>query len=177
MDFFDVVKERYSYRESFADKSVTREELKKIVQAGLDAPSGKNEQTTEFVIVDEQSIIDKIGLICKLPAVKTAKAIIFCLIDQNPEKIYQGYDFQIEDCAAAVENMLLAITALGYASVWIDGWLRVEGRNQEIASLINVPSYKKVAIMLPVGQPVQDGPRQKKLPFEKRVSFNQYNLI
>lgn len=174
MDFFDAVKERYSYRGPYTDKPVSREELKKIVQAGLDAPSGKNEQTTEFVIVDDQETLEQIGLICKLPAVRTAKAIIFCLIDENPEKIYEGYDFQLEDCAAAVENILLAISAMGYASVWIDGWLRVQGRNQEIAKLLVVPETKKVAIMLPVGEPAEQGERKEKKSFEERVFFNKY---
>lgn len=175
MDFFEAVRERYSYRGPYSDKPVTRDELTKIVQAGLDAPSGKNEQTTEFVIVDDQAILDEIGLVCKLPAVRTAKAIIFCLIDYNPEKIYEGYDFQVEDCAAAVENILLAIAAMGYHSVWIDGWLRIKGRNEQIAKLINVPEHKKVAIMLPVGEAIEAGDRQEKQSFEKRVSFNQYS--
>ena len=34
--------------------------------------------------------------------------------------------FGAEDCAAAVANMLLAITAVGYATVWTDGALRRE---------------------------------------------------
>lgn len=174
MDFFDAVKERYSYRGEYTDKEVTRDDLQKIVQAGLDAPSGKNEQTTEFIIVDDQTILDEIAKINKLACVRTAKAIIFCLIDQKPEKIYEGYDFQVEDCAAAVENILLAISAMSYASVWIDGWLRVQGRNEAIAKLLNVPANKKVAIMLPVGEPAEQGERREKLSFEERVKFNQY---
>lgn len=48
-----------------------------------------------------------------------ARAFIACILDKNPEAVYEGHVFQVEDCAAAMENMFLAITALDYASVWI----------------------------------------------------------
>jgi nitroreductase len=70
--------------------------------------------------------------------------------------------------------MLLAITGLGYASVWIDGWLRVEQRAKKIAELIKLPSGKKVQILLPVGRPLENGPRKEKKPFEQRAWFNSY---
>ena len=39
MDLFDAIKERYSYRGSFKNTTISVDHLKKIVQAGLDAPS------------------------------------------------------------------------------------------------------------------------------------------
>jgi nitroreductase len=122
MDFFEVVKQRFSYRGGFKDQPVPREDLQRIVQASLDAPSGKNAQTTEFVIVDDPSLVAGIRQMhTGNKAMQQAPAYIACLIDKSPEAIYEGHTFQVKDCAAAVENMLLAITALGYASVWIDG--------------------------------------------------------
>jgi hypothetical protein len=50
------------------------------------------------------------------------RAFIACILNENPEAVYEGHAFQVEDCAAAVENMLLPITALSCASVWIDHW-------------------------------------------------------
>ena len=53
MDLFDAIAQRYTYRGSFTPAPVPRDDLVKIVQAGIQAPSGKNEQTTSFVIVDD----------------------------------------------------------------------------------------------------------------------------
>ena len=61
MDFFAAVKKRHSYRGGFQEIAIPRQDLEKIVQAGLDAPSGKNAQTTEFVIVDEQDLVRQIA--------------------------------------------------------------------------------------------------------------------
>jgi nitroreductase len=54
MDFFDAVANRHSYRGKYSAHPVPVEDLQKIVQAGIDAPSGCNMQTTEFVIVTDR---------------------------------------------------------------------------------------------------------------------------
>ena len=175
MELFEVIAKRHSYRGGFTDQTVGRDDLCKIVDAALKAPSGKNEQTTRFVIVDDSEMLAKIGSIhATNKAMQQAKTMIACVVDKEPEAIYEGYSFQIEDCAAAVENMLLAITALGYASVWVDGWLRIEGHAEIIAKLLNVPAGKIVRIVLPIGVPKEQKTQPPKKPFDQRASFNQY---
>lgn len=174
MDLFKTISKRYSYRGGFTGKKILRKDLKKIVQAGLDAPSGKNEQTTTFVIIDDKKLLKKIGSMHTMKAMVEAKAMIACIADKKPEAVYEGFSFQIEDSSAAVENILLAITALGYASVWIDGWLRVEERAERIGKIINLPKEKIIKILLPIGEPKEELPRKKKKPFKERAWFNMY---
>ena len=175
MDLFEAIQKRHSYRGGFTEQPVSREDLQKIVQAGLDAPSGCNAQTTRFVIVDDQTLLEKIGQMHPAnKAMQQAKAYIACIIDKNPEAIYEGFEFQVEDCAAAVENMLLATTALGYASVWIDGWLRREDRNEKIGQLLGVPDTKIVRILLPIGVPAKEVRGPEKMAFNERAWFNKF---
>jgi len=175
MDFFEVVKKRQSYRAGFKVEGIPREALRKIVQAGLDAPSGKNAQTTEFVIVDDAMAVDDIRqLHGRNTAMQQATAYIACIIDRVPEAIYEGYSFQVEDCAAAVENMLLAITALDYETVWIDGWLRLNGHAERIGELIHLPQDKIVRVLLPIGKASEAYPQPQKKAFAERAWFNRY---
>ena len=175
MDLFEAISKRQSYRAGFKDEPISKEDLRKIVEAGLNAPSGKNAQTTSFVIIDEKQILEKIRQIHKgNNAMQQCQALIGCIIDKEPELIYEGHCFQVEDCAAAVENMLLAITGLGYATVWIDGWLRVQGRAEEIGKLLGVPEGKVVRVVLPIGIADADYERPSKKPFEQRAWFNKY---
>ena len=178
MDLFDVIKKRHSYRGPLSNQPVKQHDLRKIVEAGICAPSGKNAQTTQFIIIDDQKIIKQLNALH--PANKTmnqATAMIACIIDDQPEQIYEGYNFQLEDCAAATENMLLAITALGYASVWIDGWLRVKNRAESVAKLLNIPAEKKVQIILPIGIPTEQWQQKERMNFEQRVCKNTYTLL
>jgi len=176
MDLFETIKKRHSYRGCFKDISVPREDLEKIVRAGLDAPSGKNAQTTQFVIVDEAGIVSEIARMhTGNKAMQQAKAFIACIVDKNPDAVYEDFSFQVEDCAAAVENMFLAITALGYASVWIDGWLRIENHAAIIGGMLNVPDTKCIRVLLPVGIPAEQYKPPEKKKFTQRVWFNRYS--
>ena len=175
MDLFEAIAKRHSYRGPFKDQPVGREDLRRIVEAGLLAPSGMNRQTTTFVIVDDPERVAEIaGMPGANQAQREAKAFIACIVDVDPEAIYVGYTFQVEDCSAAVDNMLLAVTALGYATVWIDGWLRADDRAQAVGRALGLPAEKVVRVLLPIGVPAEARHQPEKLPFEERAWFNQY---
>lgn len=175
MNLFDAIAARFSYRGEFADKPVPRADLEKIVQAGIQAPSACNAQVVSFAIVDDANLVRQIADILEKPFCRTAKAMIVCLADPRP--VYSNLSFASEDCAAAVENMLLAITALGYASVWLDGVVRVEGRAARVAELLNAPPGRQVRIVLPVGVPVEPGTQRERFPFSDRAWFNRYDDV
>lgn len=178
MELFDAIKNRHCYRGGFKDIPVKKEDLIKILEAGLMAPSGKNAQTTEFVVITESDLVSKIHAMHDTnKAMQQAKAYIVCIVDKNPAAVYEGISFQIEDCSAAIENIFLALTALGYATVWIDGWLRVEKRAEKIAEIINLPSSKKIQVILPIGIPSESFSSPKKKPFTERVFFNNYTKV
>ncbi|HEG42984.1 MAG TPA: hypothetical protein ENH94_02935 [Phycisphaerales bacterium] len=42
MDLFEAIAKRQSYRGGFKDEAVSRDDLQRIVESGLKAPSGKN---------------------------------------------------------------------------------------------------------------------------------------
>ena len=64
---------RHSYRGPFRDEPVPREHLRRIVEAGLLAPSGENAQTTTFVIVDDPAIVRAIASMPYNKAMQQAK--------------------------------------------------------------------------------------------------------
>ncbi len=172
MDLFEAIEKRYSYRETFTDAPVSREDLGKIVEAGIRAPSAKNEQVVSFVIVDDPQRLNEIARIVDRPVCHTARALIACVTDPRP--ILGELSFAAEDCAASVGNMLLAVTALGYATVWLDGVLRVENKAARVAKLLGVPQRRAVRVLLPIGVAAEPGRQKEKLPFDQRAWFNQY---
>ena len=119
-----------------------------------------------------QQLVRQIAEILGKPFCLTAKAMIVCVADPRP--VYSNLSFAAEDCAAAVENMLLAITALGYASVWLDGVVRVEDRAARLGQLLGVSPERKVRIVLPIGVPVEPGVQRERFPFADRAWFNRY---
>ncbi len=172
MDLFEAIARRYSYRGPFTEAAIPREDLLKILEAGRNAPSAKNEQTTSFVAIDEPALLARVAAILDRPVAQTARAMIVCVADPRP--VLGPLSFAPDDCAAAVENMLLAITALGYATVWLQGVLLRNEIAARIGRLLSVPDDKAVRIVLPLGVAAEPGRPREKLPLDQRAWFNRY---
>lgn len=175
MELFEAIRLRHSYRGAFEPRPVPREDLQRIVQAGVQAPSGCNAQSTTFVMVDDKDLLAQLAKVMSKPVFETAPALIACITDPAP--VYQDMSFHVEDCAAAVENILLAITAMGYATVWIDGYLRTENRAVRIGEMLGVPQGKTVRVLLPLGVPTQTCSQKEKKPLGDRAWFNRYGDV
>jgi nitroreductase len=176
MDIFQAIEDRYSYRGPFKPTLVPEADLRRIVQAGLLAPSGKNLQTTEFVVANETEKVARIReVLGGRPYIDTAPAFIATLFAADQAQLASdSFYFEVEDNAAATQNLLLAITALGYASVWLDGVLRREQRAERIGAILGLPPTKRIRVLLPVGVPTGSGPRKDKRGFGERAWFNRY---
>ena len=174
MDLFRAIAERHSYRGKFRDRKIPRKHLRKIVEAGLKAPSGCNEQTTTFVISDSPRQLAAMRNLHPMRAMQDAKAVIACVTARKPKPVYQNMSFEVEDCSAAIMNMWLAATALGYATVWIDGHLRTGNRAEAFNRILHIPRDRSVRVILPLGIPAEKGPRRRKKPFHERAWFNRH---
>ena len=157
MELFDVIAARHSYRGAYLPEPVPRADLQRIMEAGLAAPSGCNKQTTVLTAVETPALIDRIFEIMELPFCKTAPALI-CVTTKRIVAYKDGWGnergYQVQDYAAAIENMLLAITALGYASCWIEGHITdADEQDKRIAALLNLPEDERAVCILPVGRP------------------------
>jgi nitroreductase len=92
----------------------------------------------------------------------------------DPRPVFEGFSFAAEDCAASVENMLLAMAALGYAGVWLDGALRVNNVAARVGELLAIPAGHTVRVLVPLGVAAEPGVQKEKLPFAQRAWFNRY---
>ena len=170
MNVLEAIKERKSYRDVFKKEPVPREDLREILEAGTAAPSGCNLQTTQFIAVDEPELVRKIGEIYGREWAMTAPAVILVLTKYTMAP--SGVSYHIQDYSAAAENILLAITAKGYATTWIEGQI-LGRRAEEIGRLLGVPEDMQIVLYLPVGIPEKPLKSVAKLPFEKRAWFNR----
>jgi len=164
---------RRSYRGKYRPDPVPREDLAVILEAGLAAPSGCNRQTTSLIAVDDPEILKQIHAVIDPPVAVTAPALI-CVLTQRINA-YRDRCFATQDYAAAIENMLLAITALGYESCWYEGHITDTDRiGAKIARILAVPEDYELVCILPVGIAVSKPVNPKKKPFSQRAWFNGF---
>ena len=76
----DTISTRHSYRGKFSSDPVPRKDLEIIANAGIDAPSGCNKQTTDLVVVDDPKLLDEIkGLINYLNTLFGKNSMTSCI--------------------------------------------------------------------------------------------------
>jgi nitroreductase len=162
MDLFEAIEKRASVRQ-LAPADIGDDDLRKILDAGRRAPSGKNLQPLEYVAIRDRDTIEKLAKV--QPSVGQASAIIAIVADQSSK-------YWLEDASAAAENMLLAIAALGYASCWVEGTLL---RHEEWAKeLLGVPEDRRLIILLPVGKPAVTPVQKEKRPLDDILHSERY---
>jgi nitroreductase len=161
MDVLKAIEKRASVR-AFAPGEISQDHLVKILDAGRRAPSGYNYQPWEFIAVTDRETLAKLGRIQDCIA-QAATAIAVVVEDCKYWK---------EDASAAIENMLLAATSLGYGSLWVEGY--VLAQEQLGKEILEIPEERHLIAILPVGVPAVTPQQSEKKPLNKVVYWNRY---
>jgi nitroreductase len=161
MDAMEAIRKRRSIRK-FTGEIVPREDLEKIVDAGRLAATGSNRQPWDFIVVTNREMINQLTVVGKW--MRTAGAIIAVVLDPYSH-------WWMEDGSAAIENMLIACTALGYGSCWVEG--DALPREEEFKTLLCVPRGKRLLALVPVGVPVE-WPEVEKRSLESVLHWQVY---
>lgn len=155
MDALTAIKERGSYRGTYENSPVPREDLKKILEAGLAAPSGCNKQTTKLIAVDDPKILQKLKDIAELSWADSAPAAIVVMTERV--FAYRDKCFNVQDYSAAIQNMLLCIVALGYESCWVEGHITdADEKGKQMAEVLGVPEKYELVCYLPLGKAAEE---------------------
>jgi len=155
-----TIKNRKSVRH-FTGDAVSKEDLKKILEAGMSAPTAVNKQPWNFVAVTDRKTLD--ALAEKLPSAKmlfqAGAAIIICAI---PEKAYDKIkEFAVIDCSLAGENILLAAESLGLGALWTASYPD-PARMSTVREILNIPEDIIPLCVIPIGKPTgEDKPKDK----------------
>ncbi|NLO72807.1 MAG: hypothetical protein GX100_01685 [candidate division WS1 bacterium] len=163
MELFDALVQRASVRK-LKPVEVTGADLQRILDAGRRAPSGQNFQPFDFLVIRDPDTLRELSRAqACIGDVTLAVALV-----ADPEKSR----WWLEDIAAATANMLLAITALGYASVWIEGTLlRQEAEHKR---LLGIPENLRLMILLPIGQAAEAVAQAPKRALEDMVHRDRW---
>ena len=173
MNALKAIKIRSSYRGKFASTSIPKDDLVKIMEAGLAAPSGCNKQTTSLIAVDDAELLSRLREVIMPQVADTAPAII-CVLTQKTIA-YRDRCFNVQDYSAAIQNMLLAAVALGYESCWYEGQITdADAIGTKMAEILGVPEDYELICFLPIGVATQPVTYAQKKPFSERAWFNGF---
>ena len=155
MDAMEAILSRKSIRK-YTKEPVSDETLKEILEAAMSAPSAGNEQPWHFVIIKDRRILDEIPQVHPYAqSVKTASVAVAVCGDLKAE-VYEG--FWVQDCAAAAENILIAVQAKGLGAVWL-GIHPITERVKGMQKLLKLPDHVIPLAVIPIGCPEEQKPQ------------------
>ena len=158
MEALEAIHTRRSIRK-YEQKPVPGEMIREVLSAAMMAPTARDERPWRFVVIDDRALLGELPAVCpNAPMAAAAPVAILVCGDLSLEKS-PGY--WVIDCAAAVENMLLAAHALGLGAVWCGVYPR-EPRVEGLRRLLNVPKGVNPHSLVLLGYPAeerQSGPR------------------
>ena len=144
---------------SYTDEPVSPEQVETILKAAMAAPSGMNLQPWRFVVVTDQKVKDKLAIGFNKMIAKAPVVIIVC--GKTTTKLGGANKNWTADCAAATENLLLAVEALGLGAVWTACYPYEDRMNPTIEA-VGLPENVSPYCIVPIGHPAgNEKPKDK----------------
>jgi nitroreductase len=171
METWDAIRARRNVRE-YTSESVSDADLDRIAEAGWRAPSAKNRQPWDFVVVTDKNALQELSTVWMGAGhvARAAAAIVFVIPVPADErrKVTDQYDI-----GQATMAMMLAATDLGIGT----GHSSV-GDQDKARAILGVPDDYLVAYMLGVGYPA-DRPlapvrKPSRRPFDEVVHHGHW---
>ncbi len=173
MNVFEAVATRRSIRK-FTSQDVPMEILGVVIDAGRYAPSSGNIQNWRFVLVKDVNNKQKVAEAC-MQQLWIAEAPVVMVVCAETEKINQYYGirgerlYSVQNCSAAIENMLLVAHGLGLASTWVSAF-----DEDMLKRALGIPGDVRPQAVLPIGYPDEIVPAPNRYGMEDMVFHEAY---
>jgi nitroreductase len=190
-----IIEQRHSVR-SFTERDVSAELVSLLLQAANQAPSAHNQQPWRFIVIKNKKKQELAHLVTsnagkfprpasallRMAARSIVSAPVVIAAANTGELIEHGVqlfkiekemakDFfrtmEIQSSAAAVENLLLAATSLGLATVWLGVLFLMK---DELLQFLGEPKGEFMAVV-PVGYAVKPSSGPQKKPLEMKIRY------
>lgn len=170
-----IIFERTSIRK-YTNEPVSEEQVELLLKAGMAAPSARNLQPWEFVVIQNKETLNKIaqiGLNANMLS-EAPLAIVVCADMNKDFYTTRNIKFWIQDCSAATENIMLQAVELGLGSVWI-GTYPKEEMVEPVTKLLNLPENIVPFSVISIGYPAEKV--QPKDKFDKnKIHYEKWGV-
>ena len=171
MQLDDAIQKRQSIR-SYSSKKVDFALITEILEAGRQAPAAGNISTIKFVVVEKPELREKLAEAAGQQFISQAPwIIVVCSATEQTTRSYEerAEMYSRQQAGAAIENMLLKITALGLASCWIGAF-----DDDAVKAILHIPDNVDVEALLPVAYPASIPLKRKRQELKLMTYFEQY---
>ncbi|MFB0562819.1 MAG: nitroreductase family protein [Candidatus Lokiarchaeia archaeon] len=173
MDVFEAIKTRRSTRR-YTSEDVSEEQVEKLLEVAIMAPSGGNMQPWDFIIIrDEEQKKALARAALGQSFIATAPVVI--VVCANKPRTARRYGergaelYSLQDTAAATQNILLAATAMGLAGCWVGAF-----NDDAVSNVLGLPNRIIPVAILPIGVPGESPRMPSRLPLSEITHYDKW---
>lgn len=157
----------------FGTGKVPKEVIVELIELGNLAPSAGNLQARDFVVVEDEDTKKELAA-AALDQEFIAEAPVDIVVCANLDRIGpygpRGVSlYCLQDAAAAIQNILLAVTDMDLGCVWVGAFDEVEVRR-----ILDLPSHIRPVAILPIGEPVNQPEARRRIPVDKLIHYERW---
>lgn len=142
---------------AYTDQKVSNADIETLLKAGMAAPSSRNKQPWELVVITDREVLDQLpGAIRGASMAANAPlAIAVCGVPaRRSSSDPKAAEIWVQDCSAVSENILLAAHAMGLGAVWCGAYPENTANTTKVLQLPNgVIPMSVIVIGHPSGEP------------------------
>lgn len=174
MELDECIGKRASYR-SYNEKKVSWEDLIAILNTARLSPSSGNLQNWSFIVVQKPELKEEIAK-AALNQIWINQAPVVIIICSRMENIKRHFGergemlYSIQNCAAAINNILLKATDLGIASCWINAF-----DEEAIKRIFKIPLGVRSQAIITLGYSNEKIEKLKRYDLDLLVHFDEWN--
>lgn len=154
MDALTAIFTRRSIRK-YTNQPVSDETVKTLLQAAMVAPSARNEQPWEFIVIRDKKILDQVTGFH--PFAKHVAGAPVAIVVAGNTKLEAEKGLWALDCSNATMNILLAAHSLGLGAVWTTLY-PYKDRMDGARTLLAIPDHVIPLAIIPIGYPGETKP-------------------
>jgi len=148
-DIFEVINSRRSVR-SYKKEQLKDEEIEKILDAGIMAPTAKGEQPWHFTVVQNEEFLNEINEVALKNMANSGDEFLEAIAKSGRNILHnaptvlivsgkEDSDYSLTDCSAAIQNILLAAEGLDIGSCWL-GLIKAYFNDPDANTKLGIPS-------------------------------------
>lgn len=135
---------------AYTESPVSGEHIEALLRAAMAAPSARNKQPWEFVVITDKAQLQAIPSVNSFASM--AKNAPLAILNCVNTKLDDSLGYGVQSVSAATQNMLLAAHALGLGAVWT-GVYPQEDRMASFRKLCGLPEHILPLALVVIGHP------------------------
>ncbi len=170
MELLKGLKTRRSVRQYDNTKKIPHEDVVKILETAMYAPSAHNYQPWEFVVIEDQEKLAALRSVQPWTSfAKNASCVVLVCGDTNAafhrEKDGENWNFSDVDATLAAYGVLLAAHGMGYGACFC-GAAPMPTIIENLQKVFDLPAHIRPVAIIPIGVPLET-PKQPTDRFKK----------